>query len=142
MTWLPYLASSVPGVAPWLAASNVSPLTSASGDIVSYIVSYGPLGIIALALAWVLYKGWQVVSPARLAAIRDDARADLVAENKRLIDEKHAAEQVRDEALRMANDQIVPVLASFNATMSALLPVLQDLVARGETRATRSRQGR
>jgi hypothetical protein len=142
MTWLPYLASTVPGIAPWLATGTVSPLSSAGDDIVSYIVGYGPIGVFLLALAWLLYKGWQVISPPRMAAVRDDARADLIAENKRLIDEKHAAEQARDEALRMANDQIVPVLASFNATMSALLPVLQDLVARGEVRASRSRQGR
>jgi len=60
------------------------------------------------------------------------ARADLVAENIRLIAEKQADEEQRDEALKLARDQVVPLLTTFNASVASRLPILQDVVRQQE----------
>src|SRR5262249_15743954 len=102
-----------------LPGSAVTPIGAAAGDLVSYILGYGVLGVVALAFAfrYIVPKG----------AV-EEARADLIKENERLRQEKAHAEDQRDEALRIAQTQIVPLLTSFNATSSALLPLLQELV--------------
>lgn len=134
MSWLP-LAALVPPAR--VLGSAITPGGEVTGNVVSYIVGYGPLGIVALALAYVLYKGLLVPSKAAAKALAESvalARADLVRENERLIAEKTKAEEQRDEALKIAQTQLVPLLASFTATVSALLPLLQDLVREREAR--------
>jgi hypothetical protein len=109
-----------------------------SESVTGLLVGYGPLGIAALALAYLLYKGWRLVPPDRDAAVRaaarSEARGDLLEERDRVIAEKTRIEAERDDALRVARDQLVPVLFAFNASVSALLPILQEIVRNREVR--------
>lgn len=105
----------------------VTPVDAASGDLVAYVLNYGILGILVLAFTFKLIAPYWV-----LKAAREEGRADLIEENKRLIAEKEKAEAQRDDALKVAQDQLVPMLISFNATVGALLPLLQQVVARQE----------
>lgn len=104
---------------PMIAAESVTPVGTAAGDIVSYILGYGVLGVVVLAFAfrYIVPKG-----------ALDAARADLIGELERLRAEKAHIEEQRDEALKVAQTQLVPLLTSFTATSSALLPLLQELV--------------
>ena len=108
-------------------AASVNPVDSATGSVVGYILGFGPIGIIALAFAFRF-----IVPRSAVDEAKEQARRDLVEENKRLIAEKTHAEESRDDALRIAQTQIVPLLVSFNATVAALLPLLQELVSRRE----------
>ena len=108
-------------------ASSVSPVDAATGSIVGYVLGFGPIGIIALAFAFRF-----IVPRSAVDEAKDQARRDLLKENERLITEKTHAEEQRDDALRIAQEQIVPLLVSFNATVAALLPLLQELVSRRE----------
>jgi hypothetical protein len=121
----------------WLAAAlspgptSVTPVDSAANSIVGYITGFGCLGIVALALAF----GW--LKPGRISERdrekdRAEARADLEKALERALAEKRQAEDQRDEELRMARDQIVPLLSSFTATTTALIPLLQELVRHQE----------
>ena len=141
-------------------AASLTPLGSISGDITSYILGWGPLGIAVVIAGILLYKGWGLYSPSRLDSYRASCRADLERENARLIAEKQAseerltaekqkAEQQRDDALQAAQTQLVPLLAQFTSATQALLPLLQrmvaiteaeDMIARREGR--RDRDGR
>ena len=123
---------------PWMAvlASSVTPVDAATGSIVGYLLGFGPLGIIALALSWLIFRGWRLMSPSGEAAItaaaRAQARADLEKELARTLAEKTHAEDQRDDALKVGREQIAPLLIEFNATIAALLPLLQELVRRRE----------
>lgn len=112
--------------------SSVTPLDSATDSLIGEICSYGLLGILTLALCFLFYRGWRLVPPDFESRIRDaarmDARADLIAERDRVLTEKQAAEDQRDEALTVARDQVAPLLASFVATTSALVPILQEII--------------
>lgn len=108
-------------------SANVSPVDTAAGSIVSYILGYGPIGIIALAFAFRF-----IVPRSAVDEAKEQARRDLVAENERLITEKTRAEEQRDDALKIAQVQLVPLLVQFTATTGALLPLLQELVTRRE----------
>jgi len=136
VTWL--ATALVPAAAP-----PVSPVDATTGSLTGYILGFGPVGITALALAWLLFRGWRLVQPGYDDQVRvsgrNESRADLLEENRRLIAEKTRAEEQRDEALKIAQTQLVPMLVQFNATVSALIPLLQDLVARreGHERGTR-----
>jgi hypothetical protein len=124
--WLAYLASGVPGTAPWLMASDVTPVGTATTDLTDYVLSYGILGIFVVVGAILLYRGWQIMSPARLTEVRDEARADLLKENERLLAERTALEAQLAEARTFERDQLVPLLGNFTAATSSLLPVLQE----------------
>ena len=119
-------------IAPLLAAGpgpDITPVDAATSSVVGYWLSFGAIGIIALVLFW-LY-----VWPGKLAkSIRDEARADLLEENQRLRGENDKLAAQRDEALNLVQEKLLPMLASFTATTSALLPLLQDLVRRQERR--------
>jgi hypothetical protein len=127
VVWLSAVYQQVPG--------SVTPIDQATSSLVSYIVSFGAIGIFTLLAGWLLLRGWRLVSPAELESIRekarDEGRADLLAERERIIGEKHAAEDQRDEALQVARDQLFPLLTNFTAATQALLPILQGQVARG-----------
>jgi len=135
--WLYVLAQGAP--------TSVTPVDAASNSIVGYILGYGPLGVIALALAWLTFKGWRLVSPAELTAIREaarnESRADLLAERDRILTEKQQAEDQRDEALTVARDQLAPLLTSFTAATSALLPILQEIIRDSPARRRRGGPG-
>jgi hypothetical protein len=135
MQWLAFTLSQGPG-------TSVSPVDAATTSITGYVLGFGPLGVIALAMAYLIFKGWRLMSPAREAEIlstaRAEARADLEKELAREITGKTHAEDQRDEALRIAQTQIAPLLLQFNGTVAALLPLLQELVRRRENGHDRS----
>ena len=116
--------------------TSVTPVDAATSSITGYILGFGPLGIFALVMAFLLFRGWRLMSPAALdaerAAARTDSRGDLLEERTRIIGEKTHAEEQRDEALHIAQTQIAPLLLQFNGTVTALLPLLQEMVARRE----------
>lgn len=111
--WPPYLS---------VIASASTASTLSGSDIVQVILSAVNLGVLGIVF-WLFIQGH----------LHTDSEVDrLGAENARLVEEKHAAEQQRDEAMKLAQSQIVPLLSSFVGTTSALLPLLQDLVAMRE----------
>jgi hypothetical protein len=124
-------------------AVAVTPASAASGNVVAYLLSYGPVGIFLVVLAWLMYRGWSLYSPARLNAERTACRTDLVdtvarliadrdKERTRLIAERDKAAEQRDEALKAAADQLIPLLIQFTGATNSLLPLLQDVVRRQE----------
>jgi hypothetical protein len=124
VTWLALLASGGP---------STNPVASATSDLVTYILGYGVLGVAVIAFAF------RLIVPAKAL---NDARRDLERENARLITERDKAEAERDAALKIAQDQLVPLLVSFTAASQSLLPLLQDLVAMREGGRERNPPGR
>jgi hypothetical protein len=120
VSWLAMMLASGPG-------SSVTPIASAASDILSYILGYGVLGVVALAMAF----RYLIPRSSHDAAIKA-ARADLLDELERVRAEKVHAEQQRDEALRVAQTELVPLLSTFTAATTALLPLLQELVRHQE----------
>ena len=133
MVWLSAVYQQVPG--------SVTPVDQATSSLISYIVSFGAIGVFALLAGWLLLRGWRLVSPAELESIRekarDEGRADLLAERERIIGEKHAAEDQRDEAMTVARDNLVPLLANFTSATQALLPILQGQVSQRSSKTLR-----
>ena len=136
---------------PWsttLAAyiTAVTPLDVAQESVTGYVLGFGPLGLVTLALAYLLYKGWRLVPPDRDAAIRasarDEARADLIEERARVLAEKTRIEQERDEAQRFTQANLVPLLTNFTAATSALIPLLQELLRHREDSGSDNRRRR
>jgi hypothetical protein len=114
----------------WLALTlaqgpdpSVTPVDSAANSILSYVLGYGVLGVAA-----VLFVLRIIVPRSAVTQARAEARGDLEAELARVLAEKAKAEEQRDEALKVARDQIVPLLSSFTATTGALIPLLQEIV--------------
>lgn len=134
MPWSVLLLASSLASGP--TAGSVTPADAASGSLVSYVLSYGVVGVAAVVMAGLFWKGWRLISPAREAemrqAVREEARADLLKDNERTSARADKAEGQRDEAMRFASDQLVPLLTSFTATTSALIPLLQELVRHQE----------
>lgn len=120
--------------------AGATPVDSAQTSIVSYILSFGPLGVIVLAFAfrWIV-PGKSVEKAVETA--RTEARTDLVAERDRLLKEKQDVEAQRDDALKVLRDQVTPMLISFTSTTQSLLPLLQELVLSRETPGRRRRGG-
>lgn len=133
----------------WLALPfadpSVTPVDSAAASVVGYVLSYGPVGLCALTLAWLMFRGWRLVPQDFEARIRADARtearADLMAERDRVIAEKQQAQEQRDEALAVARDQLTPLLISFTSSTQALMPLLQTLVGQRDPPQRRRRGG-
>ena len=117
--------------------TSVTPIDGATDSVTGYLFGFGPLGIGFVALAWLLFRGWRLVSPERADAIRAEGRADLIADRDRQVSEKHAAEEQREDALRVARE-LAPLLSQFTATQGALIPILQEIIADA---AARRRQG-
>lgn len=121
MPWFGYL----------LAAGNptsLTPVDAATTSILGYVSGFGILGYLVLALVF----RWLV--PGRTAERdRAQARADLEAELGRVLAEKKHVEEQRDDALKFARDDLVPLLTSFTATTSALIPLLQEVVRSQES---------
>lgn len=115
------------------AAAGQPPAVTLNDVIIRDVLGYGFVGIVALVLAWLLYKG-KFVTKERSDEMVTAARHDLLRENERLIGEKQRAEEQRDEALAIATDKLVPLLTSFVATSQSLIPLLQELVRRGDPR--------
>ena len=119
----------------YLLASPPQARRSTPWDLVCYILGYGVLGIVALALVF------RILVPAKaLDKERGNAQADLIEENRRLLARAEKAEDQCDDALKIAQEQIAPLLTNFNATVSALLPLLQELVTARDIRAREGRE--
>lgn len=129
-----------PALAVHTSIAGVTPIDSAQTSIVGYILGYGPLGLVVLAFAfrWIV-PGKSVEKAVETA--RAEARKDLIAERDRLLAEKREVEEQRDDALRVARDQVAPMLTQFVATTSALVPLLQEIVMSRETPSRRRRGG-
>jgi hypothetical protein len=135
VAWLPLAAHGLAAALTQGPGTSITPLDSTSESITGYVLSFGLPGVIVVVLAYLLFRGYRLVSPGFEASIRDaaraDARADLIAERDRIITEKQSAEDQRDEALQVARDQLLPLLVNFTAATQALLPILQGQVAQG-----------
>jgi hypothetical protein len=110
-----------------IAGSSVGPIDNAASSIVGYILSYGPLGIVVLAFAFRF-----IVPRGTVDEARKEARTDLIAERDRLLEEKRDAEDQRDEALKVAREQVIPLLINFTSATQSLLPLLQGLITQHE----------
>lgn len=111
MTWLHYLAVAV------------TPADSVAGDLTSYILNFGVLGVVAIALAF------RLLIPAKaLDKERDLARADLIEENRRLLARAEKAEEQLAEAQKLATETTIPLIGQFTAATASLLPILQELI--------------
>lgn len=94
-------------------------------QVVTSALNFGVLGIVF----W-LFVGGKLHSSAEIERLED--------EKARIVAEKAKSDEQRDAAMEIANREIVPLLSSFTAATSSLLPVLQDLVrARDEGRRYR-----
>lgn len=129
---LPLLAGELPGVAP----------DSGSPSLYTYAFGWGPLGVFALCMGYLLLRRWRFISPAQEDKARESARTEgradliadrdrLVAENTRLLAENRVIADQRDDALRIAREQLMPLLVQFTAATQSLLPILQGLVSQG-----------
>lgn len=113
------------------AADNSSdPLTAAIGQV----LSYGVLGIVALAFAFRF-----IVPRSAVEDARKESRADLLKDVERLERQveqeradKRAVEEQRDEALKFTQANLVPLLVNFTSATGALIPLLQELVRHRE----------
>lgn len=130
MPWSVLLLAS--SIASGPTAGSVNPADQITGDITTYVLGYGVVGIGLLVLAWLYYRGWRLISPAREAdmrkAVREEGRADLLKELERVIAEKRDSDERASSASRFMIDQLVPMLTNFTSTTSALVPLLQELV--------------
>lgn len=102
---------------------DVTPIDTATTSVVSYILGYGVLGIVALALAFRF-----LVPGKALEKAREEARADLLKELERTVARAEKAEEQRDEYGRLFTDKVIPLMAAFTQATNALLPLLQTLV--------------
>ncbi len=126
--WFPY----GPGGIPVYLAVSVIPVDEFQGSIMGYLISVGgPLAIAAIVFGWVILKGLLVTATQPDKDV-ERPTALILAENARLIARAEEAEAQRDEMLKTAVEQQVPVMLQFSNTTSALLPLLQDMIRRQE----------
>jgi hypothetical protein len=96
-------------------ATAVSPVSSAAGDILTYVLGFGPLGVGA-----VLYQLGLIVPKPVLA------RADADAEAwRKAYGDEHAAHQTTREALAVANDRAEAAVEAAKVTAKLLEAVQQ-----------------
>jgi hypothetical protein len=98
VSWLPALATAI------------SPLPSITGDALSYVLGFGPLGI-----GVVLYQLGLIVPKAILT--RADANAD---QWRKAYGDEHAAHQATREALAVANDRAEAAVEAAKVTTKLL----------------------
>jgi hypothetical protein len=138
VVWLPFAAVSRTAAAavhatPWLPAAPflaAAEGSGTSGDVITaavqQVLGYGILGLVALSLAWIVYKG-SFVPQKRADEMVAAGRADLLRENEQLRAELGKTQEQRDTAIRFIQDQFLPLLGNFTAATSSLLPILQGL---------------
>jgi hypothetical protein len=110
---------------PFLYTADVTPVDGATTSLVQYIVSFGVLGVVAVAFAFGFIVPRKTVDRAR-----DEARGDLLKENERLdaawkeLQGKHA------ELEEFVRAQLVPAVVQFTAVAQSLIPLLQAQIER------------
>lgn len=119
-----------PPTLPFLAdgPSSDSSIVSAA---VQTILGYGVLGVVALVLAWIVWRG-KFLPQERVDQLIAAGRADLLRELDSVRADLLKTQEQRDAAMKMATDQLVPLLTSFVATSQSLIPLLQELVRNRE----------
>jgi hypothetical protein len=103
--WLPYAA---------FLATSITPADEATGNIVSYLIGFGPLGI-----GVVLYQLGFIVPKAVLT--RSDKQSDRW---RKAYEDEHAGHQATREALAVANDRAEAAVEAARVT-TKLLEVIQ-----------------
>lgn len=142
-----FLVAAHAGLSPWtpavplLAESNPSSGSDVVGAVAQQFLGYGVVGAVALALAYIVYKG-KFVPRDQVDALVTAGRADLLREIERLVAEKEKVEAQLAENLRFARDDLVPILFQFNASTSTLLPILQRVVQNADDNSPSRRRGR
>jgi citrate synthase len=114
---------------PWAASLAAETPAISGGEIVQAATTALNLGVLGLVF-WLLIQG-------RLHTDSENDR--LAAELDRAVAEKNKAEEQLSEALRFARDDLAPMLLAFNASVSALLPILQELVRHDDRPPARRR---
>ena len=105
----------------WVQAAAETTTALSSGEILQTILSAVNLGVLGIVF-WLFVRG-QLHSSEEMDHERE-ARLK--------------AEEQRDDALKVAREQLVPALVAFNATMAALVPLLQEMVRGQEDRGERN----
>jgi hypothetical protein len=82
VTWLPFLVITTG------PTTSVTPVDQLTSSVVSYSLPYSVLGAVSLALAFRF-----LVPKGTVTQAGEEARADLLKENERLIAEKKQAEE-------------------------------------------------
>lgn len=137
--WLPILTASritLTALGPWPPAAPFLAEGPAGGSDVlgtaaQTVLGYGVVGAVALVLAWIVYKG-KFTPQERVDELVAASRADLLRELESVRADLLKTQEQRDSAMRMATDQLVPLLTSFVATSQSLIPLLQELVRNRE----------
>lgn len=112
MSWLPVVAASFPALLP--IAEGISPVSSASGDVVTYILGFGPIGI-----GVVLYQLGLIVPKPTLTASERGAE-----QWRKAFEDERAAHAVTRESLAVANDRAEAAVEAARVT-TKLLEIVQ-----------------
>jgi hypothetical protein len=103
-------------IAGWfILAEGVTPISNASGDIVTYVLGFGPLGI-----GLVLYQLGLIVPKPVLGGVSDDRD-----QWRKAFEEEHAAHQATRESLAVANDRAEAAVEAARVTTKLLEAVQQ-----------------
>jgi hypothetical protein len=142
------------GLSPWtpavpfLAEGTPSSGSDVLGAAAQTILGFGVLGVVALALAWIVYKG-KFIPQERVDALIEASRADLLREIERLAAditglraELTKTQDQRDAALKFGTDQLAPLLFEFTGATRSLLPILLDLTRGRDDDAPSRRRNR
>jgi hypothetical protein len=103
-------------IAGWfILAEGVTPISNASGDIVTYVLGFGPLGI-----GLVLYQLGLIVPRPVLGGVSADRD-----QWRKAFEEEHAAHQATRESLAVANDRAEAAVEAARVTTKLLEAVQQ-----------------
>jgi hypothetical protein len=98
-------------IAGWfLLAEGVTPISNATGDVVTYILGFGPLGV-----GLVLYQLGFIVPKGVLT--RSDKQSDRW---RKAYEDEHAAHQATRESLAVANDRAEVAVEAAKVTTKLL----------------------
>jgi hypothetical protein len=106
----------------YLATGPSASFPASGAELFQVVLGALNVGVCGL-VAWLFIAG-------RLHSDSEVGR--LVAERERLVADKAKAEAQRDEALRTAQEKLVPLLTNFVSVTSVLIPLLQQAVASQE----------
>lgn len=110
MQWLPLVAASLP-----VLAGSVSPVGAATGDVITYLLDFGPLGI-----GVVLFGLGYIVPRPILAEVRADSE-----KWRQAFEDERAAHTATREALAVANNRAEAAVEAARVT-TKLLEVVQQ----------------
>jgi hypothetical protein len=116
-------------------AEGGMPDGAAASSITGLLLGYGPLGLAALVMGYLLFvKRWRFIGPDEEEKIRQEARTEGQAELDRANARADKAE-ARAERTEAKYDAVVddfkPLLVSFVSVTGTLNPILQDIVRFG-----------